>query len=43
MRVKHLFPRVHWTTYERGGERKVMLWRQWLGHCWAVTEFTVEG
>jgi hypothetical protein len=41
-RLLSLFPRVHWTTYERDGRRRVMLWRQWGRHVWAATEMTVE-
>lgn len=40
--MKHLFPRIHWTTYERDGRRHLMLWRQWLGHVWGATEITLE-
>jgi hypothetical protein len=39
--LTHLIPRIHWSAYERDGQRRVMLWHQWCSHVWGATEFTV--
>jgi len=41
-RIRSLFPRTHWTTYGKAGdERRLVIWRQWLGYVWDVTDVKV--
>jgi hypothetical protein len=40
---RHLFPRLHWSAYERDGERRLVLWRQWFGRVWDVLDIRIPG
>lgn len=41
--IRHLFPRVHWTTYGDGqGGRVLVIWRQWGRKVWGCTQFTAS-
>lgn len=40
--ISHLFPRLHWSAYERDGEHRLILWRQWLWHVWDVTDIRYD-
>jgi hypothetical protein len=36
--IREIFPRTHWSTYERDGRRRLAIWRQWRRRVWSFTE-----
>lgn len=39
--IKQLLPLLYVSTYTEDGQRKLAIWRMWLGRCYNVREYTL--
>lgn len=39
--VRQLVPHTVWTTYWQDGDKRLAIWRMWMGRCYRVTDVVV--
>lgn len=40
--IKQLFPFVYVSTYRENGQRKLTVWKMWLGRSYKIRDYRLE-